>query len=158
MEGKMKLTTKIFGETEISDDKILTFPSGIIGFPDLTRFALMYDEEKKSHSIKWLQSIDEPAFAMPVMDPLHVQEDYNPTVDDDKLEDIKPLEDENMLVLVTVTVPHDLKKMTANLKGPFIINTQTRKAVQVILDDDSYQVKFPIYEILKKMKEKNAGR
>ena len=46
----MKLTTKIFGETEISDDKILTFPKGIIGFPDLTRFALMYDKEKQCHN------------------------------------------------------------------------------------------------------------
>ena len=91
-------------------------------------------------------------------DPLHVQEDYNPEVEDDVLEDIKPISDENMLVLVTLTVPHDLTKMTANLKGPFIINADTRKGCQVILDDDKYQIKFPIYDILKKMKDANEKK
>ena len=109
----MKIATKIFGEIEIADDKILVFPNGIIGFPDLNRFSLMYDKDKGSHNIQWLQSLDEPAFAMPVMDPLHVQEDYNPEVEDDVLEDVKPITDDNMLVLVTLTVPHDLTKMTS---------------------------------------------
>jgi len=154
----MKLTTRIFGETEISEDKIITFPKGIIGFPDLTRFALIYDKDKSTRNIQWLQSIDEPAFAMPVIDPLHVEEKYNPVVEDDVLEDVKPLEDDNLLVLVTITVPHDLTKMTANLKGPFVINTETRKGAQIILDDDKYSVKYPIYDILKKMKEKNQKK
>ena len=55
--------------------------------------------------------------------------------------------------MVTVTVPHDLKLMTVNLKGPFIINAETRTGCQVILDDDDYAVKFPIYDILQKQKE-----
>ena len=42
----MKLTTRIFGEVEIDDNKIISFPNGIIGFPDLKKFVLMYDEEK----------------------------------------------------------------------------------------------------------------
>ena len=149
----MKLLTRIFGEAEIDENKIITFPKGIIGFPDLTRFALMYDTDKDTHAIEWLQSIEEPAFAMPVMDPLHVREDYNPQIEDDVLEDVKPLTPDNMLVLTTVTVPHELKNMTVNLKGPFIINADTRKGCQVILEDDSYAVKFPIYDILQKQKE-----
>ena len=43
----MKLLTRIFGEAEIDENKIITFPKGIIGFPDLTRFALMYDTDKR---------------------------------------------------------------------------------------------------------------
>ena len=74
----MKLSTRVFGEVEISEDKILTFPNGIIGFPDMTRFTLMHDSEKDDSSIHWLQSVDEPSFAMPVIDPLYVKEDYNP--------------------------------------------------------------------------------
>ncbi len=44
--------------------------------------------------------------------------------------------------------------MSVNLKGPIIINSESRKAGQLIIDDDKYQVKFPIYEILKAAKEK----
>lgn len=148
-EGElMKVTTKVFGEITLDDEKIITFPQGIVGFPDLTEFALIHDSEKGSDSIHWLQSLQEMAFAMPVLDPLMVCADYNPEVDDELLKQIGDLTSEDMLVLVTVTVPKDLTKMSVNLKGPIVINAAERKAVQVIVDGDDYQVKFPIYDIL----------
>lgn len=154
----MKLSTRVFGEVEISEDKILTFPNGIIGFPDMTRFTLMHDSEKDDSSIHWLQSVDEPSFAMPVIDPLYVKEDYNPLIEDDVLTELQPLNEDNTLVLVTLTVPRDLKKMTVNLKGPIIVNTESRKASQIIVEDDDCSVKFPIYDILQKIKEEAAKK
>ena len=153
----MKLTTRIFGEVEIEDSKIINFPNGIIGFPDLKSFTLMHDEEQGSGTIKWLQSIEEPGFAMPVIDPLVVCPDYNPEVDKNIIQDIGDLKDEDILVLVTVTVPHDLTKMTVNLMGPFIINVEERKGVQAIVENSDYPVKFPIYDILQKNKESKEG-
>ncbi|MBQ8032019.1 MAG: flagellar assembly protein FliW [Butyrivibrio sp.] len=153
----MKLTTRIFGEVEIEDNKIINFPNGIIGFPDLKSFTLMHDEEQGSGTIKWLQSIEEPGFAMPVIDPLVVCPDYNPEVDKNIIQDIGDLKDEDILVLVTVTVPHDLTKMTVNLMGPFIINAEERKGVQAIVENSDYPVKFPIYDILQKNKESKEG-
>ena len=153
----MKLTTRIFGEVEIEDSKIINFPNGIIGFPDLTRFTLIHDEEEETGTIKWLQSIEEPGFAMPVIDPLVVCPDYNPEVDKNIIQDIGDLKDEDILVLVTVTVPHDLTKMTVNLMGPFIINAEERKGVQAIVENSDYPVKFPIYDILQKNKESKEG-
>ncbi|MBO5209672.1 MAG: flagellar assembly protein FliW [Lachnospiraceae bacterium] len=144
----MKVTTKVFGEITIDDDKIITFPQGIVGFPDLTQFALIHDSEKGNETIHWLQSLQETAFAIPVMDPLLVCPDYNPEVDDELLKQLGNLTPEDMLVLVTVTVPKDLTKMSVNLKGPIVINSTERKAIQVIVDGDNYQVKFPIYDIL----------
>lgn len=152
----MKLTTRIFGEVDIDESKIIQFPNGIIGFPDLKRFTLMHDEEDDARAIKWLQSIEEPGFAMPVIDPLMVCPEYNPQVEKTELSEIGELDDNQILVLVTVTVPHDLKQMTVNLKGPFIINVKDMKATQTIVDNDDYPVKFPIYEILQKNKEAQA--
>ena len=57
-----------------------------------------------------------------------------------------------LLVLVTVSVPQELEKMTVNLKGPIIINGANRKACQVIVEGDVYKVKFPIYDILQARK------
>ena len=152
----MKVTTKVFGEITIDDERVITFPNGIVGFPDLTKFAMIHDSEKGLDSIHWLQSLDEPAFAMPVMDPLIVCPDYNPEVDDELLKHLGKLNPEEMLVLVTVTVPKDLKQMSVNLKGPIIINSEDRTATQVIIEGDEYQVKFPIYDILND-KKKKAG-
>lgn len=149
----MKVNTKVFGEVTIEDDKIIEFTGGIIGFPDLTKFALIYDEEKGvSAGIRWLQSMQEPNFAMPVMDPLAVHPEYNPEVEDELLKDLGEINEENLLVLVTVTVPADVTKMSVNLRGPIIINSDTRKACQVIVDGEGFSVKYPVYEILQARK------
>ena len=148
----MQITTKVFGEITVDDDKLIYFPKGIIGFPDLKDFALIHDEEKGSDSIHWLQSIQEPAFAMPVMDPLLVCPDYNPEADDELLNNLGEIKPDDLLVLVTVPVPSDLTQMSVNLKGPIVINAGERKAIQVIAEGDTYQVKFPIYDILNKKK------
>ena len=150
----MQILTKLFGEITIDDEKIIQFPHGIIGFPDLTEFMLVHDEEKGMESIHWLQSIQEPAFAMPVIDPLIVCPDYNPEADDELLNILGQIVPEELLVLVTVTVPKDLAKMSVNLKGPIVINAAERKALQIIVEGDEYQVKFPIYDILN---QKKAG-
>ncbi len=150
----MFIKTKIFGDVEISDDKILTFEDGIIGFPELKHFTLIHDEEKgKDAGIRYFQSIEEPAFAMPVMNPLMVCEDYNPQVSEEFLSSLGNISDENIVVLVTVTVPTDLTKMTVNLQGPIIINSDEKKGAQIIVEGNDYPVKFPIYEILKSRKE-----
>lgn len=149
----MKINTRIFGEIEIADEKMITFENGIIGFPDLKRFALLHDEEKNTGvGIRFLQSVEEPGFAMPVMDPLVVKPDYAPEVAEELLQSIGEITDENLLVLVTVSVPNDLTKMSVNLQGPFVINVDEHKACQVILDNSLYPVKYPIYDILQARK------
>lgn len=150
----MKIKTKIFGEIEISDDKIIMFQDGIIGFPDLKRFALLHDEERGTNvGIRFLQSLDEPGFAMPVMNPLDVKPDYDPEVEDELLAAAGNVTPENLLVLVTVSVPGDLTRMSVNLQGPFIINIDENKGCQLILDSGNYPVRFPIYDILQSRKE-----
>ena len=150
----MKITTRVFGEIEIDDNKIISFPSGIIGFPEMTDFALVYDEEKgKDTPIRWLQSLQETEFALPVMDPLLVAEDYNPEVEDDYLIPLGTMNTEDVLVLVTVTVPKDLTKMSVNLQAPIIINADSKKATQIIVNSEKYPIKYYIYDILQKMKK-----
>ncbi len=149
----MTIETKLFGTINVDESKLITFPQGIIGFPELKDFLLIHDGEGND-SIKWMQSVQEPAFAMPVVDPLSIIQDYNPDIEDELLKPLGGITQENMLVLVTITVPKEIEKMSVNLKGPIIINSESRKAGQLIIDDDKYQVKFPIYEILKAAKEK----
>ncbi len=148
----MTLQTKVFGEVTIEEEKIITFPGGIIGFPELTQFTLLHDEDDGIATIHWLQSLQEPGFAMPVMDPLFVKEDYNPEIEDELLKVLGEWKQDELLVLVTVSVPPELEKMTVNLKGPIVINGANRKACQVIVEGDVYKVKFPIYDILQARK------
>lgn len=150
----MTIETRVFGEVTIDSSKIIHFENGIIGFPELKDFALIHDADKGDNAgIRWMQSIEEPAFALPVMDPLVVCREYNPVVDDEVLKPIGDIDSGDLLVLVTVTVPKDISLISVNLKAPLVINVDERKACQIILDDNKYKVKFPIYDIIKGMKE-----
>lgn len=151
----MKAKTRIFGEIEIADDKIITLEKGMIGFPDLNRFALIFDEEKqkKHNSIMWLQSMDDTDIAFPVMEPLAVKADYKPNVNEAMIAPLGQLNEEKTYILVTVTVPKKVEDFSVNLKAPLIINMDTHKGVQLIVEDD-YPVKYKVYQILKDQKEK----
>ncbi|MCI7107697.1 MAG: flagellar assembly protein FliW [Agathobacter sp.] len=151
----MKAKTRIFGDVEIADDKIITLEQGMIGFPDLNHFALIYDEEKgnDTSTIMWLQSMDEPDIAFPVMMPHLVKEDYDPKVSEEVIAPLGELTPDNTYLLVTVTVPKNIEDFSVNLKAPIVINMDNRKGVQLIVEDD-YPVKYKVYEILKNKKEK----
>lgn len=150
----MRVTTRLFGEIDIAEEKIIYFEHGMVGFPDMKRFTLIFDSEKQGvPTISWLQSMDEPDVAFPVMDPLLVCAEYNPSVDDELLKPLGEVTEDNLYVLVTVTVPKDIENMAINLKAPIVVNTDTLKASQIIVDDE-LPVKYKIYEMLKAAKEK----
>lgn len=145
----MLVKTKYFGEIELDDEKVITFDQGIFGFEDYKRYALIYNSESERRpAISWLQSIDEETLALPVMIPTLVKEDYNPEVEDGVLEPIGEWTEDDISILVTVTVPSDIKAMTSNMKAPFIINTSNMKGCQVVVENKDYEIRYPIYDIL----------
>lgn len=153
----MKAKTNYFGTIDIEDEKVIRLEKGMIGFPDLKNFALIFDEEKglENSKIMWLQSLDDGDFAFPVMMPYIVKEDYNPTINNEILAPLGELKDENTYVLVTVTVPKNPTEFSVNLKAPIVINTDNMKGTQVITEDD-YPVKYIIKNLSKQ--EEKAGK
>ena len=146
----MRINTRYFGTVDLDDDKVIVFDDGLFGFEEYKKFALIFNNEAKERpAISWLQSVEEQALALPVMIPTVVKPDYNPVVEDDALETLGDWNEENISVLVTVTVPEDLKNMTTNLKAPIIINTDTMKGVQTVVENQDYEIRFKIYDLLK---------
>lgn len=151
----MKANTRMFGAVDIADDKIITLDKGMIGFPDLKKFALIYDEEKKDKAfrIMWFQSMDDGDIAFPVADPTIFKEDYAPTVNDEIIAPLGEIHEDNTYLLVTVTVPKKIEDFSINLKAPIVVNLDSNKGAQVITEDD-YPVKYKVYDLLKAKKEK----
>ena len=149
----MLIKTRCFGEIDLSEDKILTFDNGLLGFEDYKRYTILFNnEDGREQTISWLQSVEEETLAIPVINPLLVKEDYDPTVEDELLKSLGELNDDNLLVLLTMTIPADLEKMTANLKAPIIISADTKKGCQIIVENKDYEVRYKVYDILKKKK------
>lgn len=151
----MTIETSLFGTITIEKDKIINFQDGIIGFSELKKFTLMVDEDNSdSKKVFWLQSLDEPDFAMPVVDPFAIFEEYNPVVEDEWFKSLGEHTEDDLLVFLTMVVPEDITKMTVNQKAPLIINTKTNQACQIIIEGEEYKIHCPVYDLLKSRKQK----
>ncbi|MBP1753966.1 MAG: hypothetical protein H6Q59_364 [Firmicutes bacterium] len=162
LEGKaneMLVNTKHFGEIELDENKIIYFENGILGFEDYKKYTLLFDDEEGERpDISWLQSLEEPSLAIPVVNPFIVRTDYNPEVEDELLKPLGSINEENIVVLISITVPADVEKISANLKAPFIINSDERKGAQIVVENSEYEVKYHFYEQLQAHKAAKEGK
>lgn len=147
----MTIKTRLCGEIEVNEDKVINMVAGLIGFETLKKFILINDnEEGDKKGVMWLQSIEEGDLALPMMDPSIVKPAYAPSIPEEILKGLGDFDKDEYLVLVALTVPKKVEDMSVNLKAPIIIDVDSLTACQVIIDDEDCPVKFPIYDILKK--------
>lgn len=154
----MLVMTKHFGEINLDDEKVIYFENGILGFEEYKRYTLLFDNENGDRSdVFWLQSLDEPILALPVLSPFLIREEYNPQVEDELIKPLGELTPENIVVMVSITIPSDVMKMSANLKAPFIINSDTKKGSQIIVENADYDIKYYFYDKLMAYKKAKGG-
>ncbi len=146
-----RLKTPRFGEIAFAPGDLYTFPNGLVGLGALHRFVLLdLDEAGIFHC---LQSVDDPAFALIVIDPLIVRPDYRAKVDDATIATLELTDLADAVVLAAVVVPEDVTKMTANLRGPIVINMKARIGVQVVLSNSEFDVRAPITDAFSRSEE-----
>ena len=143
----MLLNTRHFGEINIDESKILTFPDGIPGFEELTKYIILQNPDKDI-PFHWLQSIEEGDLAFVIINPFIFKPDYDFEIPQNIIEKLEIEAPEDVTIFSIVIVPEDIKKMTANLQAPLIINTKNHKGKQIILDDEKHLRK---HYILKEM-------
>jgi len=140
----MKIITRDFGEQEVDESRIITFPEGIIGFEDKKKYALLSPLGDEVFPM-WLQSVDakEPCFV--VYDPMEIYGDYKFGISDEEQELLRIDENSPYRCLAVAIVPEDYRKTTINLRCPIVVNTKDRIAAQIILTEH-YEFKAPVYE------------
>lgn len=141
----MKIKTTRFGTITIEEEKIISMPFGMLGFPDVKRFVIL--QHKKDSPFFWYQSVNDPMLAFVIMSPFLFKPDYNVDVENVLMEmSWNEKEKQNNLELyVVVNIPKGAPdKMTANLIGPILINNKIHQAVQMVISDSPYTHKFPL--------------
>lgn len=133
-----RITTR-FGAFDVPQQDIVTFPDGIPGFEQCRRFVLILADELSPLSC--LQALDPPYPSFLAADPASLRPDYLPQLTD---ADRHALEasDGPLLWLTILTV--SLHEVTANLRAPVVINPATMKGRQVLLEGDTYPVRWPV--------------
>ena len=138
----MQLETARFGTVEVPEDRILSFPEGLPGFPEATRFVML--EVPETDVFFWLQAIDDPDLAFLSAVPWPFFPDYEPVLPDDDQELLAIEDPQQALVLCLLTVQRDEGMFTANLLGPLVVNERTRTGRQVVLVDSEYPLRAPL--------------
>jgi flagellar assembly factor FliW len=114
----MQLTSTRFGTIDVPDDAIVTFPSGLVGLGG-TRYALMARDD--TGAFLWLQSLDEPDLALPVVNPWDFFPDYALELTPADAERLGAHDAEETSLYVTVRAAGEPNGFSANLRAPIVI-------------------------------------
>lgn len=152
----MQISTVRFGTIEVDDSKVLAFKDGLPGLEDYTEFVILQVSE--SYPVVWMQSTQDEAICLPVIDSFLAVPEYTFNIGDDDVSELKLSGPENLLVLSVVVIPEELEGMTMNLAAPIIINMESGQAKQIILNGGEYNVRYPVFsEVCRLIKEDNAN-
>ncbi len=140
----MKITTVRFGLLEIPDDKVITMAKPVLGFEHLKKFCII--ESENFQPFLWFQSVEDPAVAFIVVNPVFFRTDYRIEVNPKEIEELKIRDVKNIETYVIATIPADPTRMSLNLQGPILINTETCLAKQLVLVNTDYEVRYYVIE------------
>lgn len=143
----MKTQTKYFGEIEYTKDELITFSRGLFGFDEEKAFLLLpFSEQGTMFS---LQSVATPELAFTLMHPFSLAPDYAPVLRDEELRELAVEKSEDLYYYVMCTVKSPAGESTINMKCPIAVNPDTRCGMQVILEDDAWEMRHRLAEFEK---------
>ncbi|MFJ7977667.1 flagellar assembly protein FliW [Peribacillus sp. NPDC096379] len=134
----MKVQTKFHGEIEIEEKDLFTFESGIPGFIDEKKFALLPLE---GTPFIVLQSTKTREVAFIMSSPFEVFNNYEVKVSQDVLSDLQIESEKDVSIYVIVTVRDPFNETTANLQAPIVLNTSNQLGKQFIMNSSNYSIR-----------------
>ena len=140
----MTTETARFGRVTFTNDDVVTFEHGLVGFPDLSQFVLIQHGEDSP--FRWMQSIDQGEVAFLVIDPAHYVDSYAPEVAESEARALGLKEETPRLVYTIVSIPPGKpEEMTINLAGPIVVNLETGCGRQIVLEDECYPIRHRVF-------------
>lgn len=137
-----KFRTVRFGELEYRNEDLIILPDGLVGMPDLRQWLIL--EMGEEIPMKWVQSLDRGDFGFPVTQPYLFHDEYEVKVPAAAKVVMGSDKEEDLATLIITTVHPGGTRMTGNLMAPLVINTETRKGVQLTLDNANFSMRQEI--------------
>ena len=139
----MIIQTTRFGAVEVEDDRIVRFPTGLLGFSGYTSFALLQPDDQGMFF--WLQSTENPELAFVVTDPSLWAPEFQANLRREQMDDLalEKLEDAQVFVVVN---KRD-RVLTANMQGPIVVNTINRQGMQLVLAEKRWTTRHELMRL-----------
>lgn len=107
-----------FGTLEVAPADVIEFPLGLIGLPG-HRYTLL--DRNPGSGFLWLHSLDDPALALPVVDPRRFFSPFTMTISDEDGERVDVSDLNAADIYVTVRAAKDPADVVVNLHAPIVI-------------------------------------
>jgi len=140
----MQVRSTRFGTFEVDDSRTLVFAQGLLGFPNSSQYVVVEVEETP---YVWLQSVDEEDVAFLATSPFIFFPGYDLELGDEEQKAIEVEDPGQVEVLALLTIHRageQPESITANLLGPIVVNTESRRALQLVLDNPDYTTRVPL--------------
>lgn len=138
----MLFKTLRFGEIEVEEEQIITFPWGFPGFIEQRKFIPI--EYQEDGSLFFLQSLDMPELAFIIADPFKYVPNYEVDIPEDELQTLQIAKSEETIIYTILTIQPGSADITANLLAPVVINAKKRIGKQIILLKSPYDSQHPL--------------
>lgn len=132
----MRVQTYLFGEIEVSPDKIIDFPAGLVGFEDCKRYTLAHADDQADPLTFTLQSLDDPMLAFEIVDPAVSGFSYELVLSDEESALLQTPAADDVVVMQMLYRKGEGKDapLTPSLRAPLVINTKARVGLQKVME------------------------
>ncbi len=139
----MDVETTRFGTVEVDERRLITFPAGLLGFAAYKTYALLQPDD--NGAFYWLQSVEAPELAFVVTSPALWVRGYEVPIRREQVEHLalESLRDAQVYVIVNKYG----SSLTANLQGPLVVNSTTRRGMQVVLAEKRWTTRHEIVQL-----------
>lgn len=120
----------------------VVFEKGLPGFESHKNFEINDIEENQKFKV--VNSLDDKSVGFIVVSPFDIKKDYEIKLDEDTINSLKIDKPEEVLLLNIVTLGKKLEDSTVNLKAPLVMSVKNKLGLQLILQDDKYDIKEPL--------------
>jgi flagellar assembly factor FliW len=139
----MEIQTTRFGLLSVDETRVMTFPNGLLGFPQHNSFALI--QSGQENYFFWLQSVTDPNLAFVVTDPSIFFKDYDVPLREETQRELQVTDPAAVQVFVICNKVEEW--LTGNLLGPLVINVENRLAQQVVLTEKKWGTRQPLLRL-----------
>jgi flagellar assembly factor FliW len=138
----MIVESELLGQISVEEDEVITFPSGLLGFPACRNFVLISSAREGMY---WLQSTEHSPLAFLLVDPFIACEEFVVDVGPGDLADVGANEASQIAILAIVTLSSaEQGGCTVNLQGPLAFNLEKKQAKQIAVANSDFGVRYPI--------------
>lgn len=133
-----KMHSEVYGWLEVEDSQIYEFESGILGIPDIRKYALFPMEGTPFFVLHAIEG----EFSFILLPSHQAVDNYSFHITDETIDLLGLRSVDDMGVMLIVNIDQD--KLYVNLMAPILLAPHSQKGCQYIIKDHEFPVRHPL--------------